>query len=81
MADDPPRGPAPLALDALCLGRRVAMSGDRYGRVVAVVDRGEYSIPDGHRWAALTTGVVVRDDDGALSHFRSPHEFLRPLPD
>jgi hypothetical protein len=57
------------------------MAAERYGRVVAVIDRGEGSIPDGHRRAALTAGVVVRGKDGTLSHVRSRHEFLRPFPD
>ena len=55
------------------VGDAVVIEGDRRGRIVACLDRGEYA-PDypAAEWRYLERGLLVETDFGGLVHYPDP---------
>lgn len=57
------------------LGDTVVDGAGLKGRVVAIIDRDEFTAecPRGE-WAYLSHGILVQSDEAGLVHFENPHD-------
>ena len=60
------------------VGDRVTVRSGARGRVVGIIERGEYARNlEVWRWTSLTEGVIVLLDEGVFAHVRKPQFELR----
>ena len=55
------------------VGDRVLLTSGAHGTVVGVIDRHEFARNlEAWRWASLSGGLIILQDDGVFTHVREP---------